>query len=87
MVLCVFFLYFCTSLNLEGDLEAMEKNKILYVTQEINPFLIQSEISNLVRTLAQGVYETDKEIFNIYDSDVHSSWMCRFRSATNRYDL
>ena len=40
----------------------MEKNKILYVTQEINPFLIQSEISNLVRTLAQGVYETDKEI-------------------------
>ena len=62
LVLCVFFLYFCSSLNLEGDLEAMEKNKILYVTQEINPFLIQSEISNLVRTLAQGVYETDKEI-------------------------
>ena len=62
MVLCVFFLYFCSSLNLEGDLEAMEKNKILYVTQEINPFLIQSEISNLVRTLSQGVHETDKEI-------------------------
>ena len=61
LVLCVFFLYFCTSLNLEGDLEAMEKNNC-YVTQEINPFLIQSEISNLVRTLAQGVYETDKEI-------------------------
>lgn len=40
----------------------MEKNKILYVTQEINPFLIQSEISNLVRTLSQGVHETDKEI-------------------------
>ena len=62
MVLCVFFLYFCTSFNQEGDLEAMEKNKILYVTQEINPFLIQSEISNLVRTLSQGVHETDKEI-------------------------
>ena len=40
----------------------MEKNKILYITQEINPFLIQSEISNLVRTLSQGVHETDKEI-------------------------
>ena len=40
----------------------MEKSKILYVTQEINPFLIQSEISNLVRTLSQGVHETDKEI-------------------------
>ena len=62
MVLCVFFLYFCSSFNQEGDLEAMEKNKILYVTQEINPFLIQSEISNLVRTLSQGVHETDKEI-------------------------
>ena len=62
LVLCVFFLYFCTSFNQEGDLEAMEKNKILYVTQEINPFLIQSEISNLVRTLSQGVHETDKEI-------------------------
>lgn len=62
MVLCVFFLYFYTSFNQEGDLEAMEKNKILYVTQEINPFLIQSEISNLVRTLSQGVHETDKEI-------------------------
>ena len=62
MVLCVFFLYFCSSFNQVGDLEAMEKNKILYVTQEINPFLIQSEISNLVRTLSQGVHETDKEI-------------------------
>lgn len=40
----------------------MEKNKILYVTQEIDPFLINTEISNLVRTLAQGVHETDKEI-------------------------
>jgi starch synthase len=40
----------------------MEKSKILYVTQEINPFLIKTEISNLVRTLAQGVHETDKEI-------------------------
>ena len=40
----------------------MEKKKILYVTQEINPFLIRSEISNLVRTLSQGVHESDKEI-------------------------
>tara|TARA_B100000497_G_scaffold117166_1_gene142206 strand:+ start:874 stop:1698 length:825 start_codon:yes stop_codon:yes gene_type:complete len=40
----------------------MEKNKILYVTQEIDPFLVNTEISNLVRTLAQGVHESDKEI-------------------------
>lgn len=40
----------------------MEKSKILYVTQEINPFLIESEISNLVRKVAQGVHESNKEI-------------------------
>jgi starch synthase len=40
----------------------MEKSKILYVTQEINPFLIESEISSLVRKVAQGVHESDKEI-------------------------
>ena len=57
-----FFYIFVTSNKKEGDSEVMEKNKILYVTQEINPFLIQSEISNLVRTLSQGVHETDKEI-------------------------
>ena len=40
----------------------MEKSKILYVTQEIDPFLIESEISSLVRKVAQGVHETNKEI-------------------------
>ena len=40
----------------------MEKSKILYVTQEINPFLIESEIAEFVRKLAQGVHESDKEI-------------------------
>jgi len=40
----------------------MEKSKILYVTQEINPFLIKTELSEIVRNLAQGVHEKDKEI-------------------------
>ena len=40
----------------------MEKSKILYVTQEINPFLIESEVSNFVRKIAQGVHESNKEI-------------------------
>ena len=40
----------------------MEKSKILYVTQEINPFLIESEISNFVRKVAQGIHESNKEI-------------------------
>ena len=60
--LCVFFLYFCGSKGLRRRLVVMEKSKILYVTQEINPFLIESEISNFVRTIAQGVHESDKEI-------------------------
>ena len=62
LVLCVFFLYFCSSLFLSRRLVVMEKSKILYVTQEIDPFLIESEISSLVRKVAQGVHETDKEI-------------------------
>ena len=40
----------------------MEKSKILYVTQEINPFLIKTELAEIVRNLAQGVHEKDKEI-------------------------
>ena len=44
----------------------MEKSKILYVTQEIDPFLIESEISSLVRKVAQGVHEADKEIRIFY---------------------
>ena len=62
LVLCVFFLYFCGSLFLRRRLVVMEKSKILYVTQEIDPFLIESEISSLVRKVAQGVHETNKEI-------------------------
>jgi starch synthase len=40
----------------------MQKTKVLYITQEIVPFLPESEISSTVRTLAQGVHERDKEI-------------------------
>ena len=40
----------------------MQKTRVLYVTQEIDPFLIESELSNTVRALSQGVHEEDKEI-------------------------
>ena len=40
----------------------MQKTRILYITQEIVPFLPESEVSSAVRTLAQGVHERDKEI-------------------------
>ncbi len=40
----------------------MSKKRILYVTQEIFPFLPNEGISTSVRRLAQGVQEEDKEI-------------------------
>jgi starch synthase len=40
----------------------MEKKRVLFVSQEINPFLPKSEISNAVRRISQGVQESGKEI-------------------------
>jgi starch synthase len=40
----------------------MEKKRVLFISQEINPFLPKSEISNSVRKIAQGVQESGKEI-------------------------
>jgi starch synthase len=40
----------------------MEKKKVLFVSQEIAPFLPKSEIASTVRNLAQGVQENGKEI-------------------------
>lgn len=40
----------------------MEKKKILFVSQEIKPFLPKSEVSTAARKLPQGVQEGGKEI-------------------------
>ncbi len=40
----------------------MEKTKVLYISQEITPFLPESEISNICRHLPQGVQESGMEI-------------------------
>ena len=40
----------------------MQKTRVLYVTQEIDPFLSEGELSKIVRALSQGVHEEDKEI-------------------------
>lgn len=40
----------------------MEKKRILFVSQEITPFLPKSEISTTARKLPQGVQESGKEI-------------------------
>jgi len=40
----------------------MEKKKVLFISQEISPFLPKSEVSTTARNLAQGVQEGGKEI-------------------------
>ncbi len=40
----------------------MEKKKVLFISQEIAPFLPKSEVSSTVRNLAQGIQEGGKEI-------------------------
>lgn len=40
----------------------MEKKKVLFISQEISPFLPKSEVSLTARSLAQGVQEGGKEI-------------------------
>jgi len=40
----------------------MEKSRILFVSQEIQPFLPETEISKKVRNLPQGIQEDGKEI-------------------------
>ena len=40
----------------------MEKKRILFVSQEITPFLPKSDISNIARKLPQGIQDNGKEI-------------------------
>ena len=40
----------------------MEKKKVLFVSQEITPYLPESEISKIGRELPQGIQERGKEI-------------------------
>ena len=40
----------------------MDKTRVLYVSQEIQPFLPETEISKTVRNLPQGVHDAGKEI-------------------------
>lgn len=40
----------------------MEKLRVLYVSQEITPFLPESSLSTIARKLPQGVQEIDKEV-------------------------
>lgn len=40
----------------------MEKKRVLFISQEISPFLTQSDISTIARKLPQGIQESGKEI-------------------------
>lgn len=55
--------------------QKMENTKVLYVSQEIDPYLPASEISKWSRILAQGVVESGREI---------RTFMPRFGSVNER---
>ena len=40
----------------------MEKKKILFISQEITPYLPENEMSHIGRYLPQGIQERGKEI-------------------------
>lgn len=40
----------------------MEKKRVLFVSQEINPFLAKSELANFIRKISQGIHDSGKEI-------------------------
>ncbi len=55
---------FCTFalIVLEGENSKMEKTKVLFISQEITPYLPESEIAKIGRYLPQGTQENGKEI-------------------------
>ena len=54
-----FFSYFC---RIEIIKSIMDKKKVLFISQEIQPFLPSSTISSIARKLPQGIQESGKEI-------------------------
>ena len=57
----IFFINFAACYK-NAFTESMEKKKILYVSQEIFPYLPESEMSEISRYLPQGIQERGKEI-------------------------
>lgn len=57
----IFFINFAACYK-NAFTESMEKRKILYVSQEIFPYLPESEMSEISRYLPQGIQERGKEI-------------------------
>lgn len=54
-----FFVYFCIRFI---NKQFMEKKKVLFISQEISPFLPKSEVCLSARGIAQGIQESGKEI-------------------------
>ena len=66
-------MYFCQELTFFYS--TMEKSKVLFISQEITPFLPENEQSVLARNLPQGIQERGKEI---------RTFMPRFGSINER---
>ncbi len=60
MIICFFRFFFITFAF--SNYKCMEKTKVLFITQEITPYLPESEMSKIGRYLPQGIQEKGKEI-------------------------
>ncbi len=56
------FYYFCTTFDNQRKNKDMEKKRVLFVSQEITPYLPETELSKIGRYLPQGIQERGKEI-------------------------
>lgn len=52
-------MYFCTPLK---NIDLMSKTRILYISQEITPYLPETEVSSIARHLPQKIQEMGNEI-------------------------
>ena len=57
-----FFYYLCRIIFETRGLRQMKANKVLFITQEITPYLPESEIATICRNLPQGIQEKGREI-------------------------
>lgn len=61
MYKCAFF-FISLQNDYEKDFIIMKANKVLFITQEITPYLPESEMANVGRSLPQAIQEKGREI-------------------------
>src|SRR5690554_7919853 len=58
----LFLLYFCSYILLKVIFFRMDKKRILFISQEIFPFLPKNDLSHCSKRIPQGIQDLGKEI-------------------------